>query len=157
MRALLHKSGEGQTDMATTQVVPYLFFGGRCDEAIAFYTETLGAKIEALMRYDQLPDSTPTGNLPEGFEHKVMHATLRVGESVMHVADGNTSALSFVGFSMSLTLPTEEEVRRAFSALAVEGKIEMPLGETFWSPCFGMVADKFGVDWILSVPTEEAP
>lgn len=143
--------------MAKSQVVPYLFFGGRCDEAIAFYTKTLGAQVEALMRYDQLPDSTPTGNLPKGFEHKVMHATLRIGETALHVADGNTSALSFVGFSLALTLSTEEDVRRAFSALAEEGKVEMPLEKTFWSRCFGMVADKFGVDWILSVPTDEAP
>jgi PhnB protein len=143
--------------MAKTQVVPYLFFGGRCDEALEFYKQALGAQVDFVMRYDQSPEAIPAGQLPEGFGHKVMHATFRIGDSVLQAADGNTETLSFVGFSMSLTLPTEEDVRRAFAALAEEGKIEMPLDKTFWSPCFGMVADKFGVDWILSVPTEEAP
>ena len=141
--------------MATTQVVPYLFFGGRCEQALEFYKGALGAQIDFVMRYDQSPEPVPPGNLPEGFENKVMHSTFRIGETKLHAADGNTASSSVSAFFLSL--PGEAEVSAAVVALSEGGEVTMPVGETFWSPCFGMVTDRFGIDWMISVPTEENP
>ena len=139
------------TNMKTSQVQPYLYFSGRCDEALAFYQKTIGAQIEMLMRYSESPQPIPPGSIPAGFENKVMHATFRVGASTMMASDGNEKALCFNGFSLSLTLPTEEEAKRVFVALDEGGSIHLPITKTFWSPCFGMLKDKFGLGWMVSV------
>ncbi|MEP6956026.1 MAG: VOC family protein [Chthoniobacterales bacterium] len=139
-----------------TLLQPYLFFGGRCEEAIEFYRDALGAEVLMLMRFDESPDPLPPGMLASGMEKKVMHGCLRVGDARFMVSDGcGEQSTSFGGFSLSLTLPTEAQVDRAFDALGEGGEVRMPLGETFWSPHFGMVADKFGVGWMLSVPMDE--
>lgn len=136
-----------------TLVQPYLFFGGRCEEALAFYQASMGAEVEMLMRYSESPDPMPPGMLAEGFENKVMHASFRVGETTLMASDGcSDEEGKFSGFSLSLTLPTEADCQRVFDALAEGGKVEMPLGKTFWSPCFGMVTDKFGMGWMITVP-----
>jgi len=132
---------------------PYLFFNGRCDEAIAFYGKALGAKVEMLMRYNESPEPPPPGMVPPGFEVKVMHATLTIGDAVLMASDGCAEApTAFSGFSLSVTLPGPAEADRAFKALAEGGSVQMPLGKTFWSPCFGMVTDRFGVAWMVTVP-----
>ena len=141
--------------MAKTQVAPYLFFGGRCEQALEFYKSALGAQIDVVMRYDQSPEPVPPGSLPEGFENKVMHSTFRIGETTLHAADGNTLSSSVSAFFLSL--PGEAEVNAAFAALSEGGEVTMPVGKTFWSPCFGMVTDRFGIDWMISVATEETP
>jgi len=137
--------------MPDSSIQPYLFFSGRCDEALAFYKTVLGAQVDFLMRYKEAPEPPPPGMVPPGWENKVMHATFRVGASTLMASDGDGPGGGFKGFSLSLTLPTEAEARRVFAALADDGKVIMPLGKTFWSPCFGMVTDKFGLGWMVTV------
>ncbi|MEX1042703.1 MAG: VOC family protein [Pirellulaceae bacterium] len=134
-----------------TNVQPYLFFSGRCEEAIEFYKSTIGAEVTMLMRFSDSPDQPPEGMLEAGFENKVMHASLSIGGSPIMASDGCDSNESFKGFRIALTLPTEAETKRAFSALAEGGQVDMPLDKTFWSPCFGMLTDKFGLGWMVSV------
>ena len=136
----------------TTSIEPYLFFGGRCEEALEFYRAALGAETGILMRFKDSPDPHPPGMIPPGFESKVMHATFRIGGSTIMASDGCGEISGFEGFSLSLTLPDAEEVARVFSALSEGGKVTMPLAKTFWSPLFGMVTDRFGVNWMLTLP-----
>ncbi|HVL56726.1 MAG TPA: VOC family protein [Burkholderiaceae bacterium] len=134
------------------QIQPYLFFDGRCEEAIAFYCRALGAQVEMLMRYEDSPDPPPPGMLPPGSQEKVMHASLRIGDAVVMMSDGHCSGNpSFGGFSLSYSVPDERQARAAFDALADGGKVTMPMGRTFWSPCFGMLNDRFGVGWMVGV------
>ena len=131
------------------QVQPYLFFDGRCDEAIEFYRNALGAEVIMLMRYRDGPDP---GMHASGNEDKVMHANLRIGEATVLVSDGHcTGQPSFQGFSLSLNVPDEAQAERLFTALADGGQVQMPLAETFFSPRFGMVTDRFGVLWMVYV------
>ncbi|GIK86708.1 MAG: VOC family protein [Betaproteobacteria bacterium] len=133
-------------------VQPYLFFEGRCDEALAFYREALGAEVTALMRYKEAPDPPPEGACGAATGEHVMHATLKVGASEVHCSDGMASgATQFRGFSLTLVAADEAEARKRFDALARDGSVEMPLGPTFFSPCFGMLADRFGVGWMVIV------
>ena len=132
------------------QIQPYLFFEGRCEEALEFYREALGAKTEMLMRYKEAPDAPPPGTLPPGAENKVMHASVRVGDTVVNVSDGHCSGKpSFQGFSLTVTARDEAEAKRFFGALSEGGKVTMPLGKTFFSPAFGMATDRFGVGWMV--------
>ncbi len=135
------------------EIQPYLFFEGRCDEAIALYREVLGAEVQFLMRYGEGPEAPPPGMLPPGSEHKVMHATLQIGQSVVMVSDGMCSGKTgFSGFKLSFNVADAAAAERVFRALAEGGQVEMPLGATFWSPCFGMLEDRFGLGWMISVP-----
>jgi PhnB protein len=140
--------------MPKIQLQPYLFFGGRCEEALEFYRTTLGAQVEMLLKYKDSPEPQPEGMLPPGFENKVMHSSFRIGEGALMASDGCGEKLNFEGFSLSLTWPTEAEARRVFAALADGGKVTMPLAKTFWSPCFGMVTDRFGLGWMIGVTTD---
>jgi PhnB protein len=136
-------------------VQPYLFFNGRCEEAVEFYKKALGAEVLMMMRYKESPEQPPAGMLPPGFENKVMHASLRVGQTVVMASDGcSTDGAKFEGFSLSVAVSTPAEVDGIFNALAEGGKVGMPLGKTFWSPRFGMVTDKFGVGWMITVMTD---
>jgi len=133
-------------------IEPYLFFNGRCEEAIAFYKRALGAEVLMLMRNNEAPEPAPPGMLPAGSENKVMHATLRIGTSNLMLSDGRCDGKPvFNGFSLSLDAADEAEAERLFAALADGGTVQMPLAKTFWSPRFGMVADRFGVGWMVSV------
>ncbi len=138
--------------MPDTAITPYLFFGGRCDEALAFYGTALGAEVEVLMRFDQSPEAPPPGMLAAGFEKKVMHASFTVRGVRLMASDGCAEGSKFDGFRLALSVPTEAEARRAFDALAAGGSVQMPLVKTFWSPCYGMVTDRFGVGWMVMVP-----
>ncbi len=130
----------------------YLFFNGRCEEAIEFYKRALGAEVLMLMRNKESPEPTPPGMLPPGSENKVMHATIRVGSSNLMLSDGRCDGKPvFNGFSLSLDAASEAEAERLFTALADGGAVQVPLAKTFWSPRFGMVADRFGVGWMVSV------
>ncbi len=140
--------------MSTTttkqMVQPYLFFNGHCEEALEFYRKALGAEIGMLMRFKESPD--PAGR-PPGSDDKVMHGTFRVGETTVMVSDGRCGGeLGFEGFALCLTVATEAEADRYFSALANGGQVQMPLAKTFFSPRFGMVTDRFGVCWMIIVP-----
>ena len=134
------------------QIQPYLFFNGRCEEAIEFYRKALGATVEMMMRFNESPDPMPPGMLAPGFENKVMHASLRIGGAVLMASDGMAAgATDFKGFSLSIDAPDAAGVDQKFNALAEGGTVTMPLGKTFWSPRFGMVTDRFGVGWMVSV------
>lgn len=137
--------------MHDTLIEPYLFFAGRCEEALAFYGKALGAKVEMLMRHKESPDPHPPGMLQPGFEDKVMHATVRIGSAVLMASDGCDDRTRFEGFRLTLALPSEAEAQRAFAGLSEGGSVQMPLGRTFFSPCFGMVTDRFGVGWMIMV------
>ena len=130
-------------------IQPYLFFGGRCEEAIEFYRNVLGAEVEMLTRFKESPD--PTG-LPECFHDKVMHASLRIGATSLMASDGRCEgSVNFEGFSLSITVPNEAEAERVFAALSEGGLVTMQLEKTFWTPKFGMLQDRFGVGWMVSV------
>jgi PhnB protein len=131
------------------QIQPYLFFDGRCEEAVEFYKSKLGAKVEMLMRFRENPE--PAAN-PPGSDDKVMHACLRIGDTAVMASDGNCAGKpSFQGFSLSLTAKDEPEARRLFAMLGEGGQVQMPFAQTFFSPGFGMVADRFGVSWMVIV------
>lgn len=130
-------------------VQPYLMFDGRCEEAIEFYKSKLGAEQTMLLRWKDSPD--PNMTMP-GNENKIMHAHFRVGNSDVLASDGRcTGQPSFNGFALSFTVADEAEAKRQFDALADGGQVQMPLSKTFFSPSFGMVADKFGVSWMIYV------
>lgn len=134
------------------QIDPYLFFDGRCEEAVAFYRKALGAELIMLMRFKESPDPPPPGMLPPGSENKVMHASLRIGDATVMVSDGQAQGTPrFQGFSLSITVPDEARADTLFAALAEGGQVQMPLGRTFWSPRFGMLTDRFGVGWMINV------
>jgi PhnB protein len=135
------------------QVQPYLFFDGRCEEAIEFYKQRLGAEVTMLMRFKENPEPPPPGTMPPGSEDKVMHANLRFGDTQVMASDGRCSGQpSFQGFALSIPVTSVAEAERLFSALAEGGQVQMPLATTFWSPRFGMVTDRFGVAWMINVP-----
>jgi PhnB protein len=143
--------------MSATAITPYLFFGGRSEEALDFYRTALGAEVERIVRYDESPEPAPPGMLAPGFEKKVMHASLRIRGLPLMASDGcNSTDLNFSGFRLSLTLPTESDARRAFDALSSGGSVQMPLTQTFWSPCFGMLTDRFGLGWMITIPDPAA-
>ena len=134
------------------RVEPYLFFDGRCEEAIEFYKKALGAEVMMLMRFKDSPEPHPQGMLLPGSENKIMHVSLRVGETTVMASDGRcTGQTSFQGFSLSLAVANDAEADRKFAALADGGQVQIPIGKTFWSPRFGMVADRFGVGWMVGV------
>jgi PhnB protein len=134
------------------KVETYLFFEGRCEEAIEFYKRTLKAEVVTLMRYRDSPEPQPPGRLPPGSENKIMHASFRIGETTVMASDGMCSGKSsFGGFSLTITVPSEAEADRLFAGLGEGGQVQTPLTKTFFSPKFGMVADRFGVSWIVLV------
>jgi PhnB protein len=134
------------------KVEPYLFFNGRCEEAIQFYQKALGAKVEMLMRFKDSPEPQQPGMIPPGSENKVMHASVRIGDSLIMASDGQCAGQAkFQGVSLSLSAPSEAEADRIFAALAEGGQVQMPMTKTFFFPRFGMVADRFGVSWMIIV------
>jgi PhnB protein len=132
-------------------VEPYLFFDGRCEEAANFYRDTLGAEVQMMMRFKDAPDGCAPG-MPPGFENKVMHMRMQIGDSTILASDGDCAGKStFEGFSLSLTVPDVPTAERLFGKLAAGGQVRMPLAKTFFSPSFGMLADRFGVGWMVYV------
>ncbi len=132
------------------QVQPYLFFDGRAEEAISFYERALGAKRGMLMRFRESPDPPPPGMMPPGTEEKVMHAEIRIGETVVMLSDGRcTGQPQFQGMALALSVKDAAEAQRLFASLSDGGQVQMPMTKTFFSPAFGMVADLFGVSWMV--------
>ena len=147
--------------MSTTNnnrfVQPYLFFNGNCEQAVDFYRKALGAEVVMMMRFKESPEPPPPGRVPPGYENKIMHCSFRIGSTLIMASDGCDSGKpNFDAFSLSLSLPGEKEVDKAFAALAEGGKVDMPLAKTFWSPRFGMVTDRFGIGWMVTVAAEAA-
>jgi PhnB protein len=132
------------------KVEPYLFFNGRCDEALTFYKKALGAEVQAVHRFKDAPDPSMR---PPGMDEKVMHANFKVGETQIMASDGHCQGqAAFEGFSLSISVADANQAKRLFDALSEGGKVQMPLGKTFYSPAFGMVEDRFGVGWMVLVP-----
>jgi PhnB protein len=128
-------------------VEPYLFFEGRTEEALDFYKQKLGAKVEAMMRYKDNPD--PQYNPPNS-ANKVMHALFRIGDTKVMASDGNCAGKpSFQGFALTINAANPAEAKQRFDALADGGQVQMPLNETFFAKSFGMVADRFGMSWMV--------
>src|SRR5258708_7702704 len=131
------------------QVQPYVNFDGRCEEALDFYRSALGAEVTTLMRFKESPEP---GMVSPGSADKVIHASFRVGETTIMASDGRCQGRSsFQGISLSLTVADDAEAERRFAALADGGQVQMPLAKTFFSSRFGMVADRFGVSWMVIV------
>lgn len=130
------------------QVQPYLYFNGCCEEALEFYRRVFGAEAAEVHRFKD----SPPGMCPPGCEDKIMHARLRIGESTLFVSDGHCEGRpTFQGISLALIVPNDAEAERLFAALGDGGQVQMPLTQTFFSSRFGMVADRFGVSWMIYV------
>ena len=143
--------------MATQKAViePYLFFEGRCEEAVEFYKKAVGAEVIMMVRFKDAPDPNASAGVPGD---KIMHVSLRIGGSNVMASDGRCDEpMKFQGFALSLAVNTETEVDKCFNALAQGGQVIMPLSKTFWSPRFGMLTDKFGIMWMINVVTEQKP
>ena len=137
-------------------VQPYLSFDGKCEEALEFYKRALDAEVVTLLRFKDNPTPQAGCGKP-GSENKVMHAQLRIGQTDVMASDGECAGKpNFDGFALSLAAPTEAEADKAFNALAKDGKVEMPLTKTFFSDRFGMVADRYGVRWMILVTPNSA-
>jgi len=137
-------------------VQPYLMFGGRCQEAIDFYRDAVGAEVQMLLRFKDGPDKPPPGMIPDNWDDKVMHACLKFGDTQVMASDGcNTIGSEYKGFSLALTVPNEADADRRFAALSQGGQVTMPLAKTFFSPRFGMLVDRFGVSWMIVVESAE--
>ncbi len=140
-------------------VQPYLFFDGKCEEAIEFYKQALDAKVDMMMRFKENPEPPQAGEPgcagPEqtaAMAEKIMHASFMVGDAMIMASDGMCQGKpNFQGISLAMTVKTEADADRKFAALAAGGQVQMPLAKTFFSPKFGMVADKFGVSWMVMV------
>lgn len=143
---------EAALSMEKSSVQPYLFFGGRCEEALEFYKDALHAKVSFILRFNESPDAVPPGVLQPGFESKIMHSTFHVGGMTLMASDGCDDKSRFDGFRLALSVPDEACAHRVFHELSAGGKVDMPLMKTFWSPCYGMVTDKFNVGWMVMVP-----
>ncbi|MEO8672205.1 MAG: VOC family protein [Tahibacter sp.] len=134
------------------QLNPYLIFDGNCDEAMRFYEATLGGTLETSMTYAQMPGCE--GKMPPGTEHRIIHARLRVGDSVVMASDGRLD-MPYEGmkcFALNLNYTTVQEARRIFDALAAGGSIGMAFEATFWAEGFGMLTDRFGTPWMVNGP-----
>lgn len=138
--------------MQDAVVQPYLFFGGRCQAALDFYQAALGAEVTMLMRFSESPDPLPDGMLQPGFEDRIMHSAFKIGSMTLMASDGcNDQSSNFGGFRLAISVTNSEACDLAFNALAEGGTVDMPLDQTFWSPRYGMVTDKFGVAWMVMV------
>jgi len=147
---------EAQLALSKATVQPYLFFGGRCEEALAFYARTLHAKVGLMMRWSESPEPPPAGMLAPGAVRKIMHAEFTVGAMTLLGSDGcglpQDPPPTTTAFRLVLTVPTAAAADRVFAALGEGGLVDMPLGATFFSPRFGMVTDPFGIAWTVMVP-----
>jgi PhnB protein len=132
------------------RVQPYLYFEGRCEEAIELYRKVFGAEVTMLMRYKDSPEPAQPGMVPPGSENKVMHSSFTIGETTVMASDGRCSGkLDFKGVSLTVPVSSDSEAERLFAALSDGGQVQMPLTKTFFSSRFGMIADRFGVSWMI--------
>jgi PhnB protein len=134
------------------QVHSYLNFNGRCEEAIEFYKKAVGAQVQMMMRFKEAPPSPDYKPAP-GTENKIMHSSMRIGDTEVMASDGRCTGASqkFEGISLTLNPPTEPEAQKLFKALSTGGNVQVPLTKTFFSPAFGVLTDPFGVTWMVMV------
>lgn len=139
------------------RVEPYLMFAGRCAEALAYYQRAIGARPQLVLRFSESPEP-PQMPLPANWDDKIMHCGFKVGETLVMASDGmSDEPQSFAAVTLSITADDEAQARRYFEALADGGSVFMPMGKTFWSPCFGMCRDRFGVHWMVGLDGDGAP
>jgi PhnB protein len=151
-KKLKHTNSKTMSTKDNRIVQPYLFFNGSCEQAIEFYRKALGAEVEIIMRFKESPEPPPPGAFPPGSENRIMHASFRIGQTTVLASDGDSAdKASFQGFSLSLSVSSEAEADRVFNALAEGGQVKVQLTKTFFSPRFGMVEDRFGVGWMITV------
>ena len=132
------------------QAEPYLFFNGKCEEALEFYKSALGAKVEMMMRFSEAPEKPQPGMVPPGSENKIMHAAFKVGDTQILASDGHADGKPvFQGFGLAISAANDAEAIKLFNAVGKGGKVQAPLGKTFFASSFGMVTDKFGVLWMV--------
>jgi PhnB protein len=137
-------------------VEPYLFFDGRCEEALSFYRNAIGAETTFLMRFKDSPEPPQEGCAQPGAGDKVMHAAFKLGDTLIMASDGRCEGRpSFQGFALTISVRDEAEAERVFKAMSEGGQVQQPLTKTFFSPSFGMLADRFGVGWMVIVPQDE--
>lgn len=141
--------------MQNTAIEPYLFFEGRCEEAVEFYKKAVGAEVIMMMRYKDAPDPNACGGMAGD---KIMHVSLRIAGNNVMASDGRCDQpMKFQGFALSIAVSTEAEADKYFNALNQGGQVIMPLTKTFWSPRFGMLTDKFGIMWMINMVAEQKP
>ncbi len=134
------------------QVQAYLNFDGRCEEALTFYKESIGAEVSGLMRWKESPDAEMKA--PAGYEEKIMHAMFKIGSTTLMADDGmGPGKIEYKGFTLAIEVADDAEAKRVFTALGEGGSVQMALAKTFWTSSFGMLTDKFGVPWMVNVAT----
>ena len=137
------------------KVQAYITFGGRCEEALEFYKKSIGAEVTGLMRWKESPDRDMKA--PPGYEEKIMNAAFRIGDTQLMADDGmGEKTAEFKGMTLVIEVADDAEAKRVFTALGEGGNVMMPLMKTFWTSSFGMLTDKFGVPWMVSVETATA-
>jgi PhnB protein len=152
VRRKIERITKTESTYMNATVQPYLFFNGNCEEAVEFYKKTLGAEVQRIVRYKESPEPPPPGTVPPNYGEKIMHVSFLVGQTVVMASDSCQEGKSvFEGFSLALTVTNEADAEGAFNALTAGGQVKMPLTKTFWSPKFGMLTDKFGIEWMVSV------
>ena len=138
------------------KVNAYLTYGGRTEEAIEFYKKTIGAEVLMLVRFKDSPQAPPPDKVTPGSENKVMHASFRIGDSLLMASDGDCRGPStFGGFSLSLETGSDEEAKKVFAALSAGGQVHQPLIPTFFTSQFGVLSDKFGLSWMVTVAQKQ--
>lgn len=141
--------------MSTMKVQSYLFFNGRCEEALEFYRTQVGAEVTMKMRFSESPEPPSPEMCGPGSEDKIMHSEFKIGETLLMASDGNASGSpEFKGISLALSAPNQTEAKRLFTALSEGGQIQMPMTKTFFASAFGVLADRFGVSWMVLADPE---
>lgn len=137
------------------KVQAYISFGGRCEEALAFYKKAVGAEVKGLLRWKDSPDAAMQP--PPGYEEKVMNASFRIGDTELMADDGmGAKDVEFKGMTLAIEVADDAEAKRVFTALGIDGSVQMPLAKTFWTSSFGMLTDKFGVPWMVNVAASKS-
>ena len=136
------------------QVQPYLFFDGKCDEALEFYKKAVGANPTMLMRFKDAPDKSM---ITPGTENKIMHAAVDIGATKVLMSDGRCQGnTNFQGFGLAISAKNEAEADKMFDALGVGGQVTMPMAKQAWGDEFGMCVDQFGIDWLVNISQPQA-
>lgn len=137
------------------RIDPYLNFAGNTEEVFNFYKSVFGGEFQGVMRFKDVPDLPDREKMSEADLEKIMHISLRVGDTVLMGTDVlesmGQSLVKGDNISLSLTLETKEEADRLFALFGDGGEVELPMQDMFWGDYFGMVVDKFGIKWMLGV------
>jgi len=141
-----------------TTVNPYLLFNGNCEEAFNFYKSIFKKEFVMLSRYEDIPPDVANPPIPEDKKSWVMHVSLPLDNGNILMGSDKHPAFQDVPFGnniqLSLSVNTKDEADRLFQSLSGGGKVEMPMADTFWGDYFGMLSDKFGIQWMISYKKE---